>query len=80
MRASIPILKTLLIAALLVWILSAPLAWILRDGLGPGSVETGWVRGGHKFLVDWGGPALALILPLIGLSILERRLAPNRSA
>jgi hypothetical protein len=69
------LLIVILQAGLFVWVACAPLVWILRDGLGPDSHESGWGLGLLKFAVGWGIPALALILPLYGLSRLERRLA-----
>jgi hypothetical protein len=63
-----------LAAALLTWVGAAPLVWILRDGLGPDMVESVGARAVLKFLVGWGAPALALALPLAGLSVVQRRL------
>jgi hypothetical protein len=68
-------LIVLLQALLVTWVACAPIVWIVRDGLGPDSQETGWVRGIFKFVVMWGVPALVLAVPLIGLLHLERRLA-----
>jgi hypothetical protein len=62
-------------ALLFVWVACAPLVWILRDGLGPDSHESGWGLGLLKFAMQWGIPALALAVPLYGLSRAERRLA-----
>ena len=45
---------------LLVWVVTAPLIWILRDGLGPDMVESGWTPGTFKFLAGWGVPDLVL--------------------
>jgi hypothetical protein len=71
-RIAVQILQTLLLGLLFTWGLCAPLVWILRDGLGPDSVESGWVRGFYRFAVTWGGPALALAVPLLGLKLLGR--------
>jgi hypothetical protein len=68
------ILMVLLLAALIVWGAAAPLVWILRDGLGPDMVESGWARSVFKFLVGWGTPAIVLAAPLFALVRLERRL------
>ncbi len=64
-----------LAAALLTWVAAAPLVWILRDGLGPGMVESAGARAALKFLVGWGAPALALAVPLAGLTVIQRRLS-----
>ena len=56
----------------------APLVWILRDGLGPDSQESGWGLGLIKFAVQWCIPALVLAVPLYGLWLLERRLAAGK--
>jgi hypothetical protein len=53
----------------------APLVWIVRDGLGPDSHETGWALSIVKFTVQWGVPALAIALPLYGLKLVGRRMA-----
>lgn len=66
-------LRQVLLGLLLAWAAAAPLVWILRDGLGPDSVETGWIEGAFKFLVAWGVPALALAVPLGLLTIIDRR-------
>jgi hypothetical protein len=71
------LLIVILQAGLFVWAACVPLVWILRDGLGAESHESGWGSGLLKFAMHWGIPALALILPLYGLSRLERR--PARS-
>jgi hypothetical protein len=63
-----------LAAALLTWAAAAPLVWVLRDGLAPGMVESAGARAVLKFSVGWGAPALALALPLAGLSVVQRRL------
>ena len=70
------ILRALIVtlqAALLVWLLCLPLAWLLRDGLGPDSRETGWALAISKAAISWGIPALALALPLFGLTWVDRR-------
>src|SRR5438045_2599040 len=56
LRACREILSAILIASLLVWVATAPLVWILRDGLGPDQVDSGWVRSVFRFLVGWGVP------------------------
>jgi hypothetical protein len=72
-------LMVLLQAGLIVWAACAPLVWILRDGLGPDSHETGWARAVFKFAVQWSVPGLALAVPLFGLSLVERRLAAHKN-
>jgi hypothetical protein len=67
-------LMTLLQAGLVVWVFCAPLVWILRDGLGPDSHDSGWGMSLCKFAVGWGIPALVLVVPLYGMRILHRRL------
>jgi hypothetical protein len=74
-RACCLIGEVVLAAALVTWVLAAPLVWILRDGLKPGMVESTGLRAAFKFLVGWGVPALLIALPLVGLFVLERRLA-----
>jgi hypothetical protein len=70
----------LLQAGLFVWVLCAPLVWILRDGLGPNSHESGWGLSLWKFGVGWGVPALVLALPLYGLWLVDRRVAAGSPA
>jgi hypothetical protein len=41
-RIFLQILIVLLQAVLINWAMCAPRVWILRDGLGPDMVETGW--------------------------------------
>jgi hypothetical protein len=74
-RICVQLLITLLQAGLFVWAACAPLVWILRDGLGPDSHDSGWGLAALKFTVGWGVPALVLALPLLGLVLIERRLA-----
>jgi hypothetical protein len=71
--------KVLLVVVLLNWIAAGPLVWILRDGLGPGMIETDGMHAVLKFLVGWGVPALLISLPLFGLSWIERRCQPGRA-
>jgi hypothetical protein len=75
LRLFLQLLTILLQAALLVWAGAAPLVWIVRDGLGPDSVESGWGMSVVKFVVMWGLPALFLVVPLFVLSRVDRRLA-----
>ncbi len=77
-RFFLQFLIVVLQAGLLVWATCAPLVWILRDGLGPDSPETGWAWAVFKFAVQWTVPALALAVPLFALSRVERRLAVAR--
>ena len=64
----------------LIWAACAPLVWILRDGLGPDSHDSGWALSVFKFAVAWGVPALALAVPLCGLVLVDRWLvAGNRT-
>jgi hypothetical protein len=62
-------------ALLTVWVMCAPLVWIVRDGLGPDSHDSGWPLALVKFSAQWGLPALLLAAPLYGLSLVHRRLA-----
>jgi|GEM_PF-4220637 len=80
LRLGREILQALLSGALVVWICSAPLVWILQDGLGPDMVESGVGRALIKFLVLWGLPALLLATPLVGMAMLERRSAAKRAS
>jgi hypothetical protein len=73
LRVCVETFRAVLQGLLLAWTAAAPLVWILRDGLGPDSAETGWIEGGLKFLVGWGGPALVLAAPLVLLALLDRR-------
>ena len=66
------ILRVVLLACLVTWVAAAPLAWILRDGLGPGMVETTGRQAAFKFLGLWGIPALLLAVSALGLWLLER--------
>ena len=67
------VLITILKARVCLWVFAAPIVWILRDGLGPGMTETSGVWSVVKFLVQWGVPALMLGVPMLILSIFERR-------
>ncbi len=67
--------KTLLGAALVLWLAMAPLVWILRDGLAVGMIETSGVQGALKFLVGWGVPTLILVALLVATVLFERLLA-----
>ena len=69
------ILKVILIGALATWTAAAPVVWIVRDGLGPDMVESGWPRSVFKFLGIWGAPAIVLAVPLIVLWMVDRRAA-----
>jgi hypothetical protein len=64
------LMKSILNAALLSWILFGVFAWILRDGLGPDSVESsGWsalVRLYWGFY--WGPVLIALAVATLALS------------
>jgi hypothetical protein len=71
---------TILQAGLLTWAVCAPVVWIVRDGLGPDSEETGWTMAVCKFAGMWGLPALTLAVPLFGLIRFERRLARSTTA
>ena len=73
-RFCIVLLRVSLMLCLGMWVLLAPLMWYLRDGLGPDSV-TVWPRSAAKFVMGWGGPAVVLAVPLIGLMLIERRMA-----
>jgi hypothetical protein len=66
------ILRVVLLACLVAWVAAAPLAWILRDGLKAGVVETTGLKAALKFLGLWGIPALALAVAALGLWPLER--------
>ena len=70
-----PILRVVLLSSLVVWVTAAPLAWILRDGLGPGMVETTGRQAAFRFLRLWSIPALVLAVAALGLWPLERWLS-----
>jgi hypothetical protein len=74
------ILKTLLIAGLVVWAASAPLVWVMRDGLGPNAVDSVGTQAAMKFAVGWGIAALALAMPLVGLVVFGRLLEAEERA
>ena len=74
-RFFLQFLIVVLQAGLLVWAACSPLVWILRDGLGPDSHETGWAWSVFKFAVQWTVPALALAVPLYGLRLADRAIA-----
>ena len=62
------IVHGLLLAALVVWGLCGPMAWILRDGLGPDSVEShGWEAARRFFWTFYWGPVFALLLAATSL-------------
>jgi hypothetical protein len=61
-----------LLAALLGWAALAPLAWILRDGLGPNMKDTEGLQAVSKFGLIWGLPGVVL---LIGFSCAYWRLS-----
>ena len=69
------LLMAILLGTLVAWASAAPIVWIVRDGLGPDGVDSGWAWSVVKFLVLWGVPALILAVPWFALSRLERRLA-----
>jgi hypothetical protein len=77
-RFCLNLLMALLQAGLFVWAACAPLVWILRDGLGPDSHESGWGLSLYKFAVGWGVPALVLAVPLYGLVLIDRRLGARK--
>jgi len=59
------VLTTLVNAALLVWLLLGPLCWILRDGLGPNSVDSsGWQAIWRFLLTFYWGPICLVLLGL----------------
>ena len=72
-RYLIQFLIVVLQAALIVWALCLPLVWLLRDGLGPDSIETAGVSAVWKCSVQWGVPALVLAVPLFVLTRIDRR-------
>jgi hypothetical protein len=76
-RFCLGLLMALMQGALITWAFCAPIVWIVRDGLGPDSQESGWGLGLLKFAAQWGIPALVLAVPLYGLVLLDRRLAPT---
>ena len=63
-RFCLQLLMVLLGAALIVWVFCAPLVWLLRDGLGPDSHESGWGLSLWKFTLGWGVPAVLLVVPV----------------
>jgi hypothetical protein len=69
------VLRVVLAAALVAWAAAAPLVWILRDGLGPDSVESTGAQAVVKFAAQWGVPALAVAAPIAILTLVDRRLA-----
>jgi hypothetical protein len=78
-RFLLQLLIALLQGLLLAWAACAPIVWIVRDGLGPDSVESGWAMSLYKFVGTWGIPALVLAVPLFVLTRVERRLAARSS-
>lgn len=59
MRSTI---QTLLLAALTAWSLCGVVAWIVRDGMGPDSVEShGWEALTRFFWSFYWGPVLLLL-------------------
>ncbi len=73
-RFGVAALIVLFQAVLFLWIVCAPLVWILRDGLGPDSHDSVWPWSVVKFAAQWGVPALVLAVPLAVLRPVERRL------
>jgi len=71
--------KIVLLAVFVNWVAAAPLVWIVRDGLGPDTIDTVGIKAVFKFLVQWGVPALIITLPLFGLLWIERRCQPAHS-
>lgn len=72
-RAILAVTKIALVIILLSWAMMAPLAWILRDGLGPKAVDSVGVHAVERFAELWGVPALVIAAPLVGLLWVERR-------
>lgn len=66
-------LIVILSAMLLAWIAAAPIVWIVRDGLGPGMVETEGLQSLGKFAGTWGIPFLVVAVPLAGLWLIDWR-------
>lgn len=68
----------LLSAALIFWLLMAPLAWILRDGLGPDAVASHGLEALTRALACfyWGPVALALFFARL---FVGRRMAAHQS-
>ena len=56
-------LDILVTAVLIAWLFVGPLAWILRDGLGPDSVPSHGMEAVFRFLTAfyWGPVALGLV-------------------
>jgi hypothetical protein len=67
------VLTTLLDGILAAWVIGlGPICWILRDGLGPNSVDSGGAMAVARFLMTlWWGPVLA---GLVLLRLAARRL------
>ncbi|MFT5731890.1 MAG: hypothetical protein ACJA2W_001207 [Planctomycetota bacterium] len=56
------VIQSLLFAALVVWSMCGPFAWIMRDGLGPDSVESeGWNALTRCFWTFYWGPVFILL-------------------
>jgi hypothetical protein len=72
-RAVLAVMKIALVIILLSWTMMAPLAWILRDGLGPKAVDSVGVHAVGRFAERWGVPALVITTPLVGVWWVERR-------
>ncbi len=77
LRFCLGLVKTILQAGLIVWAACAPLVWIVRDGLGPDSRESGGAWAVFKFVVQWGIPALVLAVPILAAAcrLVDRRLS-----
>ena len=77
-KISLPGLLILVETLLLLGLLCvAPFAWILRDGLGPDSVQsTGFAAVGKAFMTFYTGPAILLLAAvrlLLGASIRNKQ-------
>jgi hypothetical protein len=72
-RLCLSFVRTILAVGLASWLLAAPLIWILRDGLGPKSVDSTGISAVTRFLAVWGFPTLVLVVLLVGLSGISRR-------
>ena len=77
-RLCLSFVRTILATGLAFWVLAAPLMWILRDGLGPKSVDSTGISAVTKFLGAWGIPSVVLVVLVVGLSVISRRISYSK--
>ena len=62
-------IRTLVVPALTMWCLCGPIAWVVRDGLGPGATDShGWDALARFFWTFYWGPVFVVLVAAVILS------------